>query len=247
MPLHEPPIIVAHRGLHQSYPENSCGALVAALRAGFQWIECDVRSSRDGTPVIIHDETLDRTTTGMGIVADKSWDELKTISLRQADGSPSAAERLPSLYALSEDDWSADGLMPPSLLIEIKPSDARSLVARVVNKSALERGWILQSFDETNLVHALVANPKMPVAILVEDRESLDRAISNRWDRVHLSHELLDSAVAQRLHNLGAGIGVWTVNDESDVRRVLDIGVDMIITDDPLGVKRIVDRERRFH
>ena len=71
------PTIVAHRGLHRQDPENSLAAAVAALRAGFEWIECDVWPSADGVPVLIHDETLDRTTTATGRVGDRKWFDLQ--------------------------------------------------------------------------------------------------------------------------------------------------------------------------
>ena len=63
------PLIVAHRGLHADLPENSVAALTAAWAAGVEWAECDVRASADGTLYLIHDEMLDRTTTGCGAIA----------------------------------------------------------------------------------------------------------------------------------------------------------------------------------
>src|SRR6476661_5043820 len=81
MPLRAP-TIVAHRGLHHDAPENSQAALVAALKAGFRWVECDVWDSLDGFPVVIHDESLERTTTGTGLVHQRRLDELRAMRLR---------------------------------------------------------------------------------------------------------------------------------------------------------------------
>jgi glycerophosphoryl diester phosphodiesterase len=107
------PIIVAHRGLHHQFPENSVEAFRAAVEAGFGWVEFDVQAASDGTPVIIHDETLDRTTMGTGPVARRRGEELRHVRMRFND-MPHAA-RLPVLkdppVLSSLDAW---------LLVEIK-------------------------------------------------------------------------------------------------------------------------------
>ena len=78
------PIIVAHRGLHHDYPENSLGAFRAAWGAGIEWCECDVQESADGELVVIHDPTLERTTEGSGRVSDLPVSALKGLRLRKA-------------------------------------------------------------------------------------------------------------------------------------------------------------------
>src|SRR5271156_5650201 len=85
-----PPIIVAHRGLHGELPENSLAAMVAAWDAGILWCECDVHLSRDGEAIVIHDETLDRTTTGQGPVGEFSLKQLEELRLRDRTGKPTS-------------------------------------------------------------------------------------------------------------------------------------------------------------
>src|SRR5688572_8407861 len=103
-----PPTIVAHRGIHHAHPENSLAAFDEAIKAGF-WVECDVHASRDGEPVIIHDETLDRTTEWRGRVDAFDVADLQHVRLRDSH------QTLPKL---------ADALRSGGRwLVEVKPPD----------------------------------------------------------------------------------------------------------------------------
>ena len=237
------PIIVAHRGLHRNFPENSVQGMLAALRAGFEWVECDVWATADDIPVVLHDETLERTTTGAGTIWQTIWSEVRAFHLRMADGTPVSRSAIPTLsdfQTCGDIDWMAEGLEPPSLLVEVKPCDARRLVNEIAHHAFCR---MLQSFDDRNLVHSLVANPNLPVALLVEDRESLERGVAAGWDRIHLCHDLLDRSTAERLRAAAIHIGTWTVNSQDDVLRVVELGAEMVITDEPELVRDLLDRE----
>src|SRR2546425_9621791 len=81
MNLSKRPIIVAHRGLHDKHVENSLAAFKAAWEAGIEWCECDVHFSSDGVAVVIHDDTVDRTTSGTGFVANLNAKQLKKMGV----------------------------------------------------------------------------------------------------------------------------------------------------------------------
>jgi glycerophosphoryl diester phosphodiesterase len=234
------PIIVAHRGLHHGAPENSYQAFRLAEQAGVPWVECDVWPSADGAVVVIHDETLDRTTTGRGPVRGRRWVDLSPLWLRYADGAVDEHSRVPSLGDLI--GFARDGGRP-GLLVEVKPPDDAALVRRTID---LLDGqcpqWMVQSFDEANLVHARARDVKAPVAFLVEDRASLERGMANGWKNIHLLHELLDEPTAQRLRAAGVSVGVWTPNAAADLRRVMDLRADMIITDEPVLAMDVLRR-----
>ena len=236
------PVIVAHRGLHGGgdLPENSLPAFRAARKAGFTWVECDVWASADGEPIVIHDETLDRTTGAGGPVAARSWRELRDIHLLRAFGE-SDESTLPHLAQLFHDDGGV------AILVEVKPKDALALVRRVIQVMQSHRGpWMLQSFDEANLEHARAIDPKLPFAFLVEDRHTLDRAIASGHKRINLDHALLDAATAGLLRDRGVMVGAWTPNDPADLRRVMDLGAQWIITDEPtLASQLLAERQSR--
>src|SRR5438477_7816406 len=141
------PNIVAHRGLHDEYPENSLKALLAAWDAGIEWCECDVRGSLEHEPFLFHDETLDRMTDGSGLISRTPAEVLHRASLRAADGSLTSlcVPRLRSVIAS----------MPSGakLLVEIKPNVNRETIRRTVEVCDADR-CIIQSFNQNVLDEA---------------------------------------------------------------------------------------------
>jgi glycerophosphoryl diester phosphodiesterase len=233
---------VAHRGLHHRAPENSFYAFYLAATEGVPWVECDVWASSDGAVVVLHDEMLDRTTTGRGPVWRRNWEDLYPLNLKYADG---RVDRHSTLKSLPEVLGAADRAGTSGFLVEIKPCDARDLVWNTIDILKRERClWIVQSFDEANLIHALVHDPMTPVALLVEERGQLERGLQNGWKSIHLSHDLLDAETARRMRGGGVSIGVWTPNTEEELRRVIELEADIIITDEPLLARELIARVR---
>lgn len=228
------PIIVAHRGLHHDFPENSLEAFRAAVDAGFEWVEFDIQQASDGTPVIIHDETLDRTTMCSGPVARRRGEELRHVRMRLGD-QPHAG-RLPVLK-----DPPVLSSLNAWLLVEIKPPDAEDLVRRVASRlRAIKAKFMLQSFDAKNVVHAQRHAPDVPRALLIESIDELVRAVAGPWEMINVQHDLVEQALVKKLHEQGRKIGVWTPNSAAELRRAAQLGVDMIITDEPQLARRVV-------
>lgn len=236
------PTIVAHRGLHTRAPENSLHAFFEAVYADVTWIECDVWPTADGAAVVIHDETLDRTTTGSGPVGRHRWEDLSRLRLRGLDGRPNRNLPLPSLPGLVRSLFSWPGV---GLLVEIKPPDAPAFVSEVIDVLADRRGpWRIQSFHEENLLHAMGVDTTVPLAFLVENPEAMERAVAYGWKNIHARHDLLDDAVVRRLRDNGCSIGAWTPNSVADLGRVMALGVDFIITDEPLRAMEMLHAGR---
>ncbi len=213
-----PPIIVAHRGLHADFPENSVPGMLAAWNAGIAWCECDVHLSADGIPVVIHDETLDRTTTGPGRVADFTASDLKKLKLLGPDGEPTA-DAIPLLDELFE-------LCGPNrrLLVETKPVLGRRICP--IAKKIAQRQGMLHSFHKQDLLLA-----KCPVALLVENAQDFPADFPGNF---HVNYQSLTPQYPP------GKISVWTVNDLEAIPRILEFNVQFIITDVPLQVQRLV-------
>jgi glycerophosphoryl diester phosphodiesterase len=204
-------IIVAHRGLHQIHGENTIPAFVAAAQLKIPWIECDVWPSGDGIPMVIHDQTIDRTTTGGGLVAGHSSQQLQRL------GVPTLNQLMDSLADF------ATGLM-----IEIKPPGAAGFCGEVRRMIEPYPGpWMLQSFHPENI------QATNRTAILVENVQSLRQAIGGGWLSVHAEHSLIDRQIVEQLHQSNRKIGAWTVNTAQEIRRMVELGVDVLITDEP--------------
>ena len=228
------PRIVAHRGYCKTHPENSLSAFRHAERVGCEWVECDVHAAADGSIIVLHDETLDRTTSATGAVADKVCSDLSDVRLRFNDHL--TGEPLPTLPRLLAALRPATGI-----LVELKPPDHPRLVRDVLKMLRAERRpWVLQSFDPSNVLGIHARDSDAPAALLVEDRPALERALGERWRGVHADHTLLDEQTVRSLRARGMGIGAWTVNREQDLRRVIDLGVDWLISDEPLLARKLL-------
>jgi glycerophosphoryl diester phosphodiesterase len=214
------PLIVAHRGgvAWTPFPENSAEGFAAACEAGNP-CECDVHMSADREPVVLHDATLDRTTTRTGPVKNLSSAELRSIKLRDQFGE--SASTIPLLRDVAQ--WVA--------FVEIKPPDAPQLVERVVEIMA-GRDWALQSFDQANLLHLNRIEPSIPVAFLIDRPEGIDTAIARKWP-AYVDHTMIGARGAGRLRDAGLPLGAWTVNTENELHQILPFRPDVIITDVP--------------
>jgi len=217
-------LIVAHRGLHLEYPENSLEAFLAAWDAGIVWCECDVHLSADGVPVVIHDNTLERTTTGRGRVVDFSGSQLAKLKLLDAEGGPTKYS-VPLLEEIL-------GEKPGQARMMVEPKPALGAEIIPIARRLLEAGGMLHSFHQDDVELADRATDHgLGCAVLAETAIDLHTEL----ERVHLNYEKLDLADINRLRNAGKKIGVWTVNDVEAIRRFRSFGIEMIITDVPLS------------
>ena len=226
------PIIVAHRGLHDEHPENSLEALLAAWNAGFEWCECDVHGCSDHTPLLLHDETLERTTTGHGSIRDLPLSAIGGMCLRYADGSISPST-VPTLAAVLSS-------MPPhaKLLIEIKPHVAEELTQNTLDLCNPSR-CVVQSFSPQVLGIAHAHRPDIRLELLVEDA---GRPIPvGPWKAINAQFKTLTDDTVRRVRTFDYAVGAWTVNIDTDIRRILSLGVDRIISDHPKLVRDICE------
>jgi len=217
---------VAHRGLHAHHPENSLPAFHAAWDAGIQWCECDVHFCAGGDAVVIHDDTLDRTTGLAGRIADLLPRDLQQFKLRGSDQPP----------PLLADVLSA---MPKAarLMIEIKPPSVSKGFLDLLE--TVPRGNLLiQSFHESALQEMIDYAREFPLALLIDDATKIPRAAAGPWPAIHLDHKLLTPAVSAELQRAQKSIGVWTVNDMPELRRVIALGAQTIISDMPPDIAK---------
>jgi glycerophosphoryl diester phosphodiesterase len=219
------PIVVAHRGWWRlpNLVENSLQAFARAVACGFP-AECDVWPSADGEPVVIHDETLDRTTTARGKVALYRADHLRQIRLR----APESDMTVPLLKDIAR-------LVN---YVEVKAPDSPEFVRRVIQIMD-GRDWMLQSFDEKTLHYALEQNSSLAIAYLTDDPAGIELALNRGW-ALHADHQILNKGNVARFRERGLRIGAWTVNGESDIHRVLAWGLDVIISDEPKLVREML-------
>jgi glycerophosphoryl diester phosphodiesterase len=245
LPGRFPVRVIAHRGFSGAAPENTLTAFRKAIEAGSDMIELDVHLSLDGEVVVIHDETLERTTDGKGRAADRTLAELKRLEAGSFFGPDFAGEKIPTL---KEALHLAKGRIPVN--IEIKtPSHRRYSAAELAEKAlqevrnaAMLEAVLFSSFNPAALDRIARKEPKAMTALLfhrawnaLEDIPGAGKFAVLNLRNIHLTRE----KVAE-VRRAGKIIHVYTVNAEEELRRFVDWGVQGIITNYPDRLIRIL-------
>ncbi|KQW41996.1 MULTISPECIES: glycerophosphodiester phosphodiesterase [unclassified Roseateles] len=230
------PLWLAHRGAGKLAPENTLAAFRVGVGFGYRAFECDVKLSRDGEAFLLHDDTLERTSSGLGSPADVDWVELARLDAGGWHSPPFAAEPLPRLAQIAA-FCLANGC---ALNIEIKPCPGAERLTGEVAAREAERLWagnavppLLSSFKTEALLGARAAAPALPRALLLDKLWDgwQDAAEALGVVAVITNWRLMDSALIDRLHAKGWRALVYTVNDSAVAERLITDGIDGLITD----------------
>ena len=232
------PIIFAHRGASAHAPENTLAAFELALAQNADAIELDVKLSADGRAVVIHDQTVDRTTGSRGRVPNLSFTQLRALDAGVFFSDKHRGERIPLL----EEVFEAVGkrtFINVELTNYLTPRDALvETVCLLVKQFGLQDRVMFSSFFASNLSKAQAHLPEVPRGLLAFDGWLGAWARSfgfnfGRYQALHPYWKDVTSQQVQRVHRLNRRIHVWTVNAAEDMRRLFHWGVDAIFTDDP--------------
>jgi glycerophosphoryl diester phosphodiesterase len=230
------PLWIAHRGAGKLAPENTLAAFRLGASHGYRAFECDVKLSADGVPFLLHDATLERTTSAAGTAALRDWSELSRLDAGGWHSRAYAGEPLPSLDAIAA-YCIRNGF---ALNIEIKPTPGAEVETGRVVATAAARLWagqalppLLSSFRADALKAARVAAPALPRALLLDTLREGWRDELRALDAVAAvtNHQIMDAALIAELHAAGLRALVYTVNDTADAERLAALGIDGLITD----------------
>ncbi len=226
---------IAHRGASGRAPENTHASFAAALDLGAEAIELDVQLSADGELVVIHDETLERTTDGAGQVGDHTAAELAALDAGSWFGATFAGERIPRLA-----DVLAQVRDRVTLNVEIKSARDLGLIepklaALVAVEKATE--WVVfSSFHSAGVRNMRAAAAWARLGVLCdEDPRTRGLALANEVNAELLipGRRWLDARIVEEAHVRGLDVWVWTVNEPGEMRRLIALGVDALFSDYP--------------
>ncbi|MEX2478338.1 MAG: glycerophosphodiester phosphodiesterase [Gracilimonas sp.] len=242
-------VIIAHRGASAYHPENTMSAFRAAYEMGAEMIELDVTLSKDGVPVVIHDETIDRTTNGKGLVSDFTLDELKNLDAGTWFSEKHAGEPIPTLEEVLE---FARGKI--ALNIEIKPEAVTDEVRGgieekawdLVKKYEMEDYVLFSSFNYQAITHLKEINVDIKAALLYEKGQSAKRSPAQlvgeyNADAFNCSYRQFSKKWAEEALEKSFPVFVYTVNSERGMKKMIKRGVRGIFSDKPDLLKEIVD------
>jgi glycerophosphoryl diester phosphodiesterase len=247
-------LVAAHRGGAALWPENSLLAFRESLALGVDALELDLHMTADGEIVVLHDPTLERTTTARGRVRDLKLAELAGVRLKTRDGAVTD-ERIPTFAQVLD----LAALVSIELLPEIKVDAHRQRydgieekVLALVRARGLQARTTIQAFQVETIRRLRELEPKARTMLLVargdveRDRarpaEAVGRARDLGATDLGMNHRLIDADVMAAARAAGVRVSAWTVNEEADIRRMVDLGVDVVMSDRPDVAKTVCGR-----
>jgi glycerophosphoryl diester phosphodiesterase len=225
-------LVVAHRGYSSKAPENTMAAFDMAIAAGADYFECDVHKCKSGEIVVIHDETVDKTTNGSGLVSDFTLEQLKELSAGYSDkfGDQFESERIPTLEEVMK---LAKGQI--KVEIEIKAQALAAKVVKLVKELKMEQDVIIISFDYNEVKAVKELAPEIETMYLVGaiwGKKELDMVKKIGAEYIG-PNGIPSKGKVKMAHEMGIKVLPYTINDEKAIAKALRNGVDGIATDYP--------------
>ncbi|PNV73950.1 glycerophosphodiester phosphodiesterase family protein [Leptospira inadai] len=245
------PWVIAHRGFSGEYPENTMLAFRKAVEVGADWIELDVTLTADREVVVIHDDTLDRTTNMRGPVREASFERIRKADAGGWKDIRFVGEPVPKIW----DVWNFVLGTELGLNIEIKTSAYEpspkespiedSLIRFALDKKALDK-TLFSSFCWDSLVRIRELSTDAKLGILIGEEtphweEALDLAFRLNAFSLNLSSRMAQKEIVSKIQEQGFSVFVYTLNTEEELRKGLDAGADGIFTNYPARMKLLVN------
>lgn len=234
--------IFAHRGFSGKYPENTMLAFQKAYEVGCDGIELDVQMTKDGVLVIMHDETIDRTTNGTGNLRDYTYEELCQFDCYGMFKGEYAFQKIPTLREYLE--W----VKPTGLLtnIELKNSvyyyeRLEEKVFEMVKELKMEDKILFSSFNLVSVLKCKKMMPKVPAGFLTETKVDNMGVFAKEYgvEYYHPGLDFLTEDVVENCHAHGREVNVWTVNRKKEMKQMAKWKVDGIFTNYPNKAKKL--------
>ncbi|GAB2629351.1 glycerophosphodiester phosphodiesterase [Streptomyces capparidis] len=245
---HPLPLAFAHRGGAADGRENSLAAFANAVRLGYRYLETDVHATSDGVPVAFHDPTLDRVTDRAGAIRELPWSEVRRARIGGSEPVPRIEEVI-------------DAFPEARINIDVKAPEAVAPLVEALRRTGAWERVCVGSFSEARIAAvrglcgprlATSLGPRGVLALRLRSlagRVPLDRLLGSALRRGAVCAQvpehssgvrLVDRAFLRAAHTRGLQVHVWTVNDPARMRRLLDLGVDGLITDNVEGLRAVL-------
>ncbi len=229
--------IIAHRGFSSIAPENTLAAFELAIARGASSIEFDIQLSADSVPVIFHDATLDRITGVSGKVKDKNLSELQTLDTGKWFGAKFLGEKIPTLKEALNILKNVDKF----LYFDVKPhcewSDAEVAdFVNTLNDRGIKEKCVITSFNDTFLEQVRRVSDDLAIGHIVANLEAyktqLAQAVANSDNLISSQYRILleNPALIAESRSQGVDIVAWTVDERSDMQKLVDLGITRIVT-----------------
>ncbi|KAA3618940.1 MAG: glycerophosphodiester phosphodiesterase [Calditrichaeota bacterium] len=233
-------LITAHRGASGTAPENTIASIDEAIFSGAHFSEIDVQETADGRIILLHDDDLRRTTNDSGAIWEKNFDQVKNLDAGSWFSEEFTGESLPLLEAVIDQ---VRGKMKLNIELKVNGHDEKlaERVVRIIEQNNFVNQCIVTSFDFDTVRETEVLNPKIKTGFIFSRLpENIDIfAAETKIFSIHKS--LATAEFITKAHQKNKEIHVWTVNDSTEMERLISLGVDNIITNYPARLRRILE------
>lgn len=241
--------IVAHRGSSGNRPENTLPAFAEAVRVGADIIELDVHLSKDGELIVMHDEEVDRTTNGKGLIREKTLEEIKRLNAGSWFDPKYKATKVPTLREVLDLLWMRN--YRGVLTIELKTDnyhypDIEEKTSRLLQSRqwSFEHWYCSFNIDSLDIIHKLEPDTQLDLIMSTSEKKP---ALAVEREYIEGIHPKYDWVVAHAsdLADFPLAIRPWTINSEANIMKCLELGVKGIITNFPEKVQELQLKYRR--
>jgi glycerophosphoryl diester phosphodiesterase len=231
-------IVIAHRGASRAAPENTLAAMRKAIEYGADYAECDVFQTKDGKLVLFHDQELERTTGKTGMIWEYTLAELKEMEVGSWFNEEFRGEPIPTLREVIH---LVKGKM--KLNIEVKVSGEDPEIARnvvdVIRSENMGDECMVTSFEKSVIVDVKQMASELRTGYIFDEEHPPD-IFEGEWEYVCSKHNIVDRAFVRKARQKGKKVFVWTVDSPQVMKKMIDVGVDGIITDVPDVLKQVI-------
>ena len=246
------PLIIGHRGASAVAPENTMAAFREAIAVGADGIEFDVRLTRDGVPVVIHDSTLRRTGGLPQRIAEMTWADVAKVDVGSWFSRSFANETVPGLAELFTLFESND----LTLYLEMKCDSAveyaplAEACCRMIAQRGLKERVVIECFQlpalrivreiNSDIKTVALFEPSISNPSVLSDQSIINKATDVGAVALALHHRLARRSLIEKAKDVGLHVAVWTVDDPAWLERARSFGIDALITNDPAKLKNVL-------
>jgi glycerophosphoryl diester phosphodiesterase len=230
------PKVIAHRGASGIAPENTHSAINKALEIGADLIEIDIHTTRDGEIVVMHDHEVSRTTDGRGLISELDVEQIRRMDAGSWFGPEFSGETVPTL-----DEVLATVKGKAGLCVEVKQAKPLSVLDKIRDHDLIQ-DVVVFDFNHPRLYTVRDLEPEIRTLALGVSGNNFDSIDHEKCTAVGASLPDVDRSLVERAHDEGLAIFVYTVDEEADMGRMVSLGVDGIITNNPHIATGLVDQ-----
>jgi glycerophosphoryl diester phosphodiesterase len=215
--------VIGHRGIAGLEPENTLRSFRRAVELGVDYVECDVRLTSDRHLVLMHDETMDRTTNGNGRVAEMSFEAIRRLDAGHGERVPTLDELLELLRGRCKAH------------VELKGEGTEEPALRIVEARGMLGDVALTCFDTARLRALRALSGKVAIEHIFGDPppDAIERALSVRAQRISAHHKHATADFVNAAHKAGLQVVAWPPNTVPEMQAMFDLGVDLLCTNRP--------------